>query len=154
MKNPKPSSLAAHNRMVAQRQRDTEAELHVRRILFRKGMRYRVDYPVLHKPLRRADIAFMGVKVAVFIDGCFWHGCPVHGTRAKANAAFWDDKISTNQKRDKDTNNRLKEQGWSVIRIWEHEDPEKAAKKIEKEVRQRRGRKLANDHIAQKLGRR
>ena len=111
-------------------QRDTGAELKVRRLLFARGLRYRVDYPVLAQPRRRADIAFTRAKVAVFIDGCFWHGCPEHGTWPKANAAFWRNKINTNKKRDLDTNRRLEAKGWLVIRVWEHEAPEEAANKI------------------------
>ena len=137
-KNPPPSSQAARNRMVAQRRKDTEAELEVRRILYRKGLRYRVDYPVLKKPLRRGDIIFIGPKVAVFIDGCFWHGCPKHGTQSKSNVSFWKEKIKTNKERDKDTNKRLRKIGWKVIRAWEHEDPIKVAQQIEKEVHARK----------------
>lgn len=135
MKNPKPSSIAARNRMIAQRQRDTAAELKVRKLLHGRGLRYRVDYPVLTKPRRRADIAFVKMKVAVFIDGCFWHGCPKHGTHAKANAPFWKEKIDTNKKRDKDTNRRLRKLGWKVIRAWEHENPAIVAKKIEQAIK-------------------
>ena len=135
MKNPKPSSQAARNRMVAQRQRDTAAELKVRSLVHKLGLRYRVDYPVLDKPRRRADMAFISAKVAVFIDGCFWHGCPKHGTQSKANPKFWKDKIETNKRRDMDTNQRLKKLGWKVIRAWEHEDPSKVASKIKKSVR-------------------
>ncbi len=116
--------------MEATAQRDTGAELKVRRLLFARGLRYRVDYTVLTQPRRKADIAFTRAKVAVFIDGCFWHGCPEHGTWPKANAAFWRDKINTNKKRDQDTNRRLEAEGWLVIRVWEHEAPEEAADKI------------------------
>lgn len=134
---PIPSSEVAHNRMVAQGQRDTTAELRVRRILHRMGLRYRVDYPVLEKPRRRADIAFTKLKIAVFVDGCFWHGCPKHGTWPKANAAFWLNKIETNRARDKDTDKRLKRLGWSVIRVWEHDNPEMVVKCIASLVRSR-----------------
>ena len=127
---PNPSSPAARKRMESTGQRDTGAELRVRRLLFARGLRYRVDYPVLTQPRRKADIAFTRAKVAVFIDGCFWHGCPEHGTWPKANAAFWRDKINTNKKRDLDTNRRLEAKGWLVIRVWEHEAPEEAADKI------------------------
>lgn len=105
--------------MVAQRQRDTAAEMKVRRILHQRGMRYRIDYPVLRTPIRRADIAFIKSKVAVFIDGCFWHGCSKHGTKAKQNAKFWEEKIVANKNRDSDTNRRLIEKGWYVIRAWD-----------------------------------
>lgn len=128
--SPKPSSKAASERMAATGQRDTTAELRIRKILFAKGLRYRVDYPVLTNPRRRADVAFIGPTVAVFIDGCFWHGCPEHGTWPKANAEFWREKIEANRKRDQDTNRRLKADGWYVIRIWEHENPEDAVDRV------------------------
>ena len=131
---PKPSSEAARNRMRAAKSRDTLAEMKVRRLLHGRGLRYRVDYVVIKKPRRKADIVFTRAKVAVFIDGCFWHGCPKHGTSAKANAEFWRDKIETNKARDLDTNKRLRKDGWLVIRAWEHEDPEKVASKIASKV--------------------
>lgn len=127
---PKPSSKAASERMAATGPRDTSAELRIRKVLFAKGLRYRVDYPVLTKPRRRADIAFIRAKIAVFVDGCFWHGCPKHGTWPKANADFWREKIKTNKNRDQDTNRRLEAKGWLVIRVWEHEAPKEAADKI------------------------
>jgi len=134
---PIPSSSAASKRMAATGQRDTPPEMELRRRLHAMGLRYRVDYPVLFKPRRRADIAFNKARVAVFVDGCFWHGCPEHGSWPKSNARFWREKIETNRRRDLDTNQRLKAEGWSVIRIWEHEDPEKAAMKVARIVRQR-----------------
>jgi len=136
-KNPKPSSEAARNRMRAVKRRDTEAEMKVRRLLFAMGLRYRVDYEVIEEPRRRADIVFKKAKVAVFIDGCFWHACPLHGSSSKANAKFWKDKIETNVERDKDTTRRLKEKGWLVIRAWEHEDPQKVTNKIASQVGKR-----------------
>jgi len=123
--------------MRAAKSRDTEAEMKVRRLLHKMGYRYRVDYVVSKKPRRKADIAFTRAKVAVFIDGCFWHGCPKHGTSAKENAKFWRDKIRTNKARDLDTNKRLKKDGWLVIRAWEHEDPEKVSSKIAAKVNSR-----------------
>lgn len=131
---PKPSSEAARNRMRAAKGRDTEAEMKVRRVLYRMGLRYRVDYVVIDKPRRKADIAFTKAKVAVFTDGCFWHGCPKHATSAKVNAAFWRDKIRTNKARDLDTNQRLKKLGWVIIKAWEHEGPKKVANKISAKV--------------------
>ena len=116
-KTPKPSSEAARNRMRAAKSRDTLAEMKVRRLLHGRGLRYRVDYVVIKKPRRKADIAFTRAKVVVFIDGCFWHGCPIHGTNAKANAVFWRNKIQTNKERDLETNKLLKKEGWLVIRV-------------------------------------
>lgn len=138
---PKPSSQAASERMAATGQRDTTAELRLRKLLYAMGLRYRVDYPVLNKPRRRADVVFLGPRVAVFVDGCFWHGCPEHGTWPKANAAFWKEKIEANRARDADTDRRLSELGWEVVRIWEHESPVDAARQVFKIVETRKRRK-------------
>lgn len=136
--NPKPSSIGARNRMRAARPRDTAPEKALRSALFRKGLRFRVDAKPIREFNRKADIVFRTVKVAVFVDGCFWHGCPIHGTQAKTNAEFWRNKIKQNQLRDLDTNEKLKKAGWKVVRVWEHENPEKAAEKILKLVMKRR----------------
>ncbi len=103
--------------MRANRRRDTGPELRIRQRLFARGYRFRVDYPVLRKPSRRADIAFTRIKLAIFIDGCFWHGCPEHGSMAKSNEGYWRDKIRANKVRDLDTNERLEREGWLVARI-------------------------------------
>lgn len=117
-------------------QRDTPAEMEIRRRLHRMGLRYRVDFPVLKGLRRRADVVFTKARVAVFVDGCFWHGCPEHGSWPKSNAEFWRNKIETNRRRDQDTNECLKKAGWRVIRVWEHEDPDEAAERIAKMVRE------------------
>jgi DNA mismatch endonuclease (patch repair protein) len=140
-KNPVPSSEAARNRMKAARQRDTAAEMALRSKLHRIGLRYRVDVSPLKGIRRRADVVFRPTKVAVYVDGCFWHGCPIHGTWPKANAEFWREKIERNKERDADTNQRLKEAGWKVIRVWEHENPKEVAEKIAQIVQERRTRK-------------
>lgn len=119
-------------------QRDTAPEIALRRELHARGLRFRVDRAVLPDRRRRVDIVFGPARVAAMIDGCFWHGCPTHGTSPKANASFWRDKITTNQRRDRDTNLRLAEAGWLVVRVWEHEDPVLAADRIETVVRERR----------------
>jgi DNA mismatch endonuclease (patch repair protein) len=116
--------------MKSQRQRDTAAEMALRSLLHRRGLRFRVHY-ALPSLRRRADIAFPRQRIAVFVDGCFWHGCPEHATWPKQNADWWRDKIEANRRRDADTDARLKEQGWSVVRVWEHEAPEPAAQTIE-----------------------
>jgi len=112
------------------RRRDTAPEMAIRSILFAHGMRYRVDATPISGMRRRADILFLSSRIAVYVDGCFWHGCPVHATWPKQNAEFWKHKILTNRARDADTDKRLKEAGWIVIRIWEHEDPNEAASRI------------------------
>jgi DNA mismatch endonuclease (patch repair protein) len=81
-------------------------------------------------------MTFRKVRVAVFVDGCYWHGCPVHFVEPKANAAFWKDKIGKNRYRDAETNGELEKHGWIVLRFWEHEDPESCAGTIEQVVRQ------------------
>ncbi|QCW81038.1 very short patch repair endonuclease [Methylotuvimicrobium buryatense] len=112
------------------RQTGTKAEMALRKALQRSGLRYRVNYQVLKKPRRIADVAFTKLKIAIFVDGCFWHGCPEHASWPKSNAEFWQHKIEANRARDADTDAKLKEIGWTVIRVWEHECPEMAADKI------------------------
>ena len=125
-----PSSPEASRRMAKVRQKGTGAELQLRRVLYRSGLRYRVDYVVLQRPHRVADIAFPSLKIAVFVDGCFWHGCPEHATWPKKNAEFWRQKIETNRLRDADTGGRLESIGWKVVRVWEHESTVTAAETI------------------------
>lgn len=112
--------------MTRQRQRDTKPEVAIRSALHRAGFRYRVNYQPLPGLRRRADIAFPRKRVAVFVDGCFWHGCPDHATWPKENASWWREKIEANVRRDRDTDARLSSAGWTVIRIWEHEDTDEA----------------------------
>jgi DNA mismatch endonuclease (patch repair protein) len=140
-RNPRPSSEAALRRMKASKPRDTAPEKALRFALFKKGLRYRVDAKPIKTLNRRSDIVFRSAKVAIFVDGCFWHGCPIHGTQAKANAEFWMNKIKQNQIRDEDTNKRLKKAGWRVIRVWEHENSEKASQKIFGIIMKRKGKK-------------
>jgi DNA mismatch endonuclease (patch repair protein) len=120
--------------MAKVRRKSTGAEVAVRRELYRRGLRYRVDFEVLKKPRRVADIASPGRRIAVFIDGCFWHGCPDHATWPKQNAEFWRQKIEANRLRDADTNSRLLESGWTVLRFWEHQPPIDAAAVISQAV--------------------
>ena len=127
---PTASSDAARSTMKANRRRDTGPELAVRRALHARGMRYRVDHPLPFDRRRRADIAFTRAKVAVFIDGCFWHGCPMHGTTPRTNTAFWVEKIARNRARDNDTTNRLEADGWVVLRFWEHEEAASVASSV------------------------
>jgi DNA mismatch endonuclease (patch repair protein) len=110
----------------------------LRRELHRRGLRFRVDRPVLADKRRRVDIVFGPTKVAVFVDGCFWHGCPAHATQPRANSSYWQDKIATNQRRDRDTDRQLEAAGWMVIRIWEHENLIDAASRIEDAIHRRR----------------
>ncbi len=123
-------------RMKATKRRDTAGELALRSQLHRLGLRFRVDYP-LPGTRRRADIAFPRQRVAVYSDGCFWHGCPEHGTWPKRNAEWWKSKIEANRKRDSATDRALAELGWIVIRVWEHENPDEAVTRVEAIVKRR-----------------
>jgi DNA mismatch endonuclease (patch repair protein) len=124
--------------MQSNRSRDTQPELALRQLLHARGLRYRVDVRPVAGLRRRADIVFTKKKVAVFIDGCFWHGCPVHGSSTfKSNAAFWEAKIARNRERDAETTRELAAQGWRVMRFWEHDDAKAVVPIIEAAVRLR-----------------
>ena len=140
---PTASSTAALNRMRQQRRRDTAPEMLLRRELHRRGLRYFVDRAPLPGLRRRADIVFPGVKVSLCIDGCFWHSCPTHATKPKANAAWWEAKLEANRRRDMDTDERLRSAGWLPLRAWEHEDPIAVADRVEAVVRNRKRRGLS-----------
>lgn len=109
----------------------------VRRAVHALGLRYRVDARPLPGLNRRADLVFTKVKVAVFVDGCYWHGCPDHGTQPSTNADYWSSKIGRNVARDRETDRLLGDAGWHPIRIWEHDDPVAAARKVQAAVRRR-----------------
>lgn len=127
---PEASSAAARNRMKATRQRGTKAEQLLCEALDRLGLSYAVDQAPIPGLHRRADVCFVEARVAVFVDGCFWHGCPLHGTSPKANQDWWRAKIDTNRRRDDDTNRTLTDAGWMVLRFWEHEAPDAAAQVV------------------------
>jgi DNA mismatch endonuclease (patch repair protein) len=133
-----PSSPAVTNRMRRQPRRDTPQELAVRQILHRAGLRYRIHLPVPGMPRRSIDIAFTKHKVAVFLDGCFWHSCPNHATSPKANAAWWRAKLDRNVMRDRETTEHLSASGWVVLRFWEHEEPTAVAERVRNAVMTRR----------------
>ena len=99
------------------RSTDTKPELALRKRLFAKGMRFRTRLKLAGKP----DIAFTRARLAVFIDGCFWHGCPLHGTSPKSNSVYWNAKLQRNRERDREIDAALAADGWEVIRYWEHE---------------------------------
>lgn len=117
--------------MKSQAQRDTDPEMALRRELHGRGFRYLVDASPLPGLRHRADLVFRGPQVAVFVDGCFWHRCPEHGTTPKSNRQWWEDKLQRNVERDRDTDERLSEAGWIPVRVWEHEDPIEAADRIQ-----------------------
>jgi DNA mismatch endonuclease (patch repair protein) len=120
--------------MQANRRRDTRPERELRSALFSRGLRYRVDHPIRSavdlRPIR-PDIVFTRAKLAVFVDGCFWHSCADHGTRPYRNSEYWDAKLQRNVDRDRRYDALLSEAGWTVIRVWEHQDMEEAATSIE-----------------------
>ncbi|MCR5976558.1 DNA mismatch endonuclease Vsr [Gordonia jinghuaiqii] len=127
--------ITTSRRMSRQRTRDTEPEMLLRRELHRRGLRYRVDAPLPGLPRRRADILFTRAKLAVFVDGCFWHGCPEHKTAPTNNGAWWAAKLARNIERDRVTDTHLRSHGWTVLRVWEHEDMKQEATDIEEIVR-------------------
>ncbi|WP_235831536.1 very short patch repair endonuclease [Gordonia zhaorongruii] len=118
--------------MQSNKRRDTKPELRLRSELHRRGLRYFVDRAPIKGVRRRADIVFPRKKVAVFVDGCFWHGCPEHFTVAKTNPEYWAAKVARNRARDLDTDRRLEAAGWWVLRVWEHEEVREAADRIDR----------------------
>ncbi len=134
---PTPTSPEVSARMAKVRSRDTSPELALRSELHRRRLRFRVDRPPLPGLRSRADIVFGPAKVAVYVDGCFWHRCPEHESIPKANREYWMQKLARNVERDAEINRRLGENGWRVIRIWEHEAPDAAADRVEETVQSR-----------------
>jgi DNA mismatch endonuclease (patch repair protein) len=122
---------ALSQKMSTLARRDTTPEVQLRRELHRRGLRFRVQIKVPGNNRRTIDIAFTRVKLAVYVDGCFWHGCPEHHVRPQANSEWWRWKIERNQARDRDTDRVLEAAGWSVIRIWEHMPVLQAAERVQ-----------------------
>jgi DNA mismatch endonuclease (patch repair protein) len=134
--------------MQLQSRENTHPELALRRALHSAGFRFRVHRSIVPGVRRVVDIVFGPSKVAVFVDGCFWHGCPEHYRRPKVNGPYWNPKIARNAARDRDTDARLTEAGWQVIRIWEHEAVEDVVDRIANAVEKRRPvsrRRAANE---------
>lgn len=119
--------------------RDTAAELTLRRALWARGLRYRTQ---VRTPGGRADLAISGRRFAVFIDGCFWHGCPEHYVRPRTRNAFWDKKLTDNVERDRRQTQRLLDEGWTIVRLWEHEVREAPGRAVDRVMKalQRAGR--------------
>lgn len=124
--------------MQGNRGRDTKAELAVRRLVHAAGLRYRVNARPEPDLRRTADLLFTRARVAVFIDGCYWHGCPEHFSMPATNLDYWSAKIGRNQARDLETTTMLEERGWVVLRFWEHEPSAAVAERITEQVRARR----------------
>ncbi|MFF7384468.1 DNA mismatch endonuclease Vsr [Streptomyces griseoluteus] len=132
------SSAARRRNMQAIRSRDTKPERLVRRLVHAYGLRYRVAARPLPDLRRSADMVFRPTKVAVFIDGCYWHGCPVHYVSPKTNSGYWSEKVARNIARDRDTDKQLEAAGWLVLRFWEHSPAEETAAAIIRQVADRR----------------
>jgi DNA mismatch endonuclease (patch repair protein) len=131
---------ATSARMQRQRRRDTSIEVALRSRLHGAGLRYRIHQRPLPGLRREADIVFRRAKVAVFVDGCFWHGCPLHSTQPKRNNDFWVAKIEGNSARDRATDEALREAGWLPVRVWEHVSPDEAAATVRQIVESRSAR--------------
>lgn len=132
------SSAGNRRSMQANKGRDTAPELLIRRLLHAEGLRYRVNFRPILTLRRTADIVFTRARLAVFIDGCFWHGCPEHYQRPGINREYWDPKVARNRERDVETNEALIANGWRVQRFWEHEvvsDPAAVVRCIRHELR-------------------
>ncbi len=127
---PPPSDRQTRRRMTRQARRDTQPEVLLRKALTIRGLRYNVDWEPVAGIRSKADIVFPRLRLAIFVHGCFWHGCPEHTRPTKSNTKWWADKIAANRKRDEETVEKLKGAGWSVERVWEHEPPDEAADRI------------------------
>jgi DNA mismatch endonuclease (patch repair protein) len=125
---PAPLNAVVSVQMQRMPRERTKPEMKLRRELHRRGMRFRVNYKDLPG---RPDIAFSRARLAVFVDGCFWHMCPAHSTLPKNNAAWWRAKLMRNVERDKEKDDLLTSMGWDVIHVWEHEDTPTAADRVE-----------------------
>ena len=134
------SSAGVRRSMQSNKGRDTKPELRLRQAAHALGLRYRVSARPLPGVRRTADLVFTKARIAVFVDGCFWHGCPEHHTRAKTNAAYWADKVEQNRRRDRETDALLSAAGWLSIRIWEHAQADVAAQVVLEAWRSRRHR--------------
>ena len=126
--------------MKRQRRRDTEPELALRRAMHRLGLRFFTHRQPIPGLRREADVVFPRARLAVFLDSCFWHGCPQHGTWPKANAEWWRAKIEGNMARDRETDARLNSADWLVVRVWEHENADEAAARVRRELADRLSR--------------
>lgn len=135
MDRPNASNATVRRRMERQRRADTAPEIALRRALHRLGLRFRVNLAPVPGSRRRADVVFTRARVAVFVDGCFWHVCPEHATWPKANAEWWREKLEANVRRDRRTDAELERQGWLPLRVWEHENVLTAAERVAYHVR-------------------
>lgn len=135
---PEAPSPTTQRRMENQRSHDTGSEVRLRSLLHRRGLRFRKHVRLLSNVRREHDIVFGPSKVVVEVHGCWWHGCEAHYRPPKSNASWWDAKVERNRERDADTRTRLESAGWQVVTVWEHEDLEEAADRIQRLVDERR----------------
>lgn len=132
---PQPSTPAVTAVMRGNVRRDTRPELRIRSLLHRLGYRFRKDFAIVAGEIRvRPDIVFTRRRVAVFVDGCYWHRCVEHGTEPRANAGYWRAKLDGNVDRDRRVTTALRAAGWIVLRVWEHEAPEDAVAQIRRHL--------------------
>jgi DNA mismatch endonuclease, patch repair protein len=143
---PWASTPAARSVMQGNRSRDTIPERKVRSAAHKLGLRFYVVRRPLPDFPARADLVFPTAKVAVFVDGCFWHGCPLHGTCPRTNEAYWSEKIVRNKLRDSRVDHILKDAAWLPVRVWEHEDPERVARSLKTIVLSRRNNQSKTIH--------
>jgi len=139
-RTPPASSVTIKRRMENTRQQDTSPEVQLRKALHRLGLRYFVHRRPIAGLRTKADIVFPRARLAIFIDGCFWHGCPEHGTWPKSNAEWWREKIERNRRRDAEATRLLSQAGWTVLRIWEHEPVQRAVEKVRRAWRRNTSR--------------
>jgi DNA mismatch endonuclease (patch repair protein) len=144
------SNAGVRASMQANKSRDTAPELALRRAVHALGLRYRVAARPLPSLRRTADLVFTKAKVAVFLDGCFWHGCAEHHTVAVRNGQYWADKVARNKARDADTDRCLRDVGWEPLRVWEHEDVHVAAERVRDVVQSRTQHPVAGETVAKK----
>lgn len=148
---PEAGSPAIRAKMQAQKAKDTKPEMQLRRALHARGLRFRVDAKLPEAGRRTADIAWAGRRIAVFVDGCFWHGCPDHFVLPKSHSRWWQEKIQRNRDRDEDTTRMLLDQGWTVIRIWEHAATSDAASFVQNIVHHEHAASAAPDEPVKSL---
>jgi len=132
------TSIATRKSMQGNRNRDTSPELAVRSLIHRAGLRYRVAARPIPELRRTADLVFRPAKIAVFIDGCYWHMCPEHGHYPVSNTSYWKPKLSGNVRRDREMDEQLEHAGWLAMRFWEHEDPGAIAEAVIAAVSEKR----------------
>jgi DNA mismatch endonuclease (patch repair protein) len=137
---PAPTSTAATLVAKGNRKGSSKPELAARSALHRAGLRFRVNHAIpLATRTVRPDATFTRWRIALFVDGCFWHGCPQHGTLPRSNADYWHPKLQRNRERDEATDRALEAAGWRSVRVWEHDPPTTAVERVQREIEGRRG---------------